>query len=117
MWTTNWLLQIERDWKQMATQTTHTLDDIRQQRDQIMTLARQHRARQVAVFGSLVRGEMGTDSDIDFLVEFEAGYKLRDHVRLIQGLQRLLGRRVDVVDRRYLREEYRATILKEPQSL
>ena len=53
--------------------------------------------------------EMGADSDIDFLVEFENGYKLRDHIRLIQGLQRLLGRRVDVVDRRCLREQYRAT--------
>ncbi len=62
---------------------------------------------------------MGADGDIDFLVEFETGYKLRDHIRLTQGLQlqRLLGRRVDVVDRRCLREEYRATILKEAQSL
>ena len=101
----------------MASQTIHTLDDIQQQREQIMALARQHRARQVAVFGSLVRGEMGADSDIDFLVEFEAGYKLRDHIRLTQGLQRLLGRRVDVVDHHYLREEYRATILKKAQSL
>ena len=101
----------------MSIQTIHTLDDVRQQREQIMALARQHRARQVAVFGSLVRGELHADSDIDFLVEFEAGYKLRDHIRLTQGLQRLLGRRVDVVDRRYLREEYRATILKEVQSL
>lgn len=56
-----------------------------------MAFARQHHARQVAVFGSLVRGEMGADSDIDFLVEFEAGYKLR--------------------------EEYRTTVLKEAQSL
>ena len=67
--------------------------------------------------GVIRSGAMGAVSEIDFLVEFQAGYKLRDHVRLTQGLQRLLGRRVDVVDRRYLREEYRATILKEAQSL
>lgn len=69
------------------------------------------------MFGSLVRGEMGADSDIDFQVEFETDYNLRDHIRLTQGLQRLLGRRVDVVNRRRLREQYRATILKEAQSL
>ena len=101
----------------MAIQTVRTLEDIEHYRHQIITLARQHRAREIAVFGSLVRGELGADSDIDFLVDFEAGYKLRDHIRLTQDLQRLLGRRVDVVDRRYLREEYRATILKEAQSL
>ena len=37
-----------------------------------------NRAREVAVFGSVLRGELGADSDIDFLVEFEAGYKLRE---------------------------------------
>ena len=76
-----------------------------------------NRAREVAVFGSVLRGELGADSDIDFLVEFEAGYKLRDHIRLTQGLQDLLGRRVEVVDRGSLREELRATILAEAQSL
>ena len=97
----------------MTIQTVHCLDDIRQQRDQIMALARQHRARQVSVFGSLVRGGFHADSDIDFLVEFETEYKLRDHIRLTQGLQRLLGRRVEVVDRHALREELRETILEE----
>lgn len=101
----------------MAIQTIRTLDDIKQQREQIMALARQHRARQVSVFGSLVRGELVADSDIDFLVEFEDGYKLRDHIRLTQALQSLLGRHVEVVDRSYLREELRATILAEAQNL
>ncbi len=102
---------------QMAIQTVRSLDDIRQQRDQIMALARQHRARQVSVFGSIVRGELREESDIDFLVEFETDYKLHDHIRLTQGLQRLLGRRVEVVDRHALREELRATILEEAQIL
>ena len=101
----------------MAIQTVRTLDDVRQQREQIMGLARQHRARQIFVFGSLVRGELRAESDIDFLVESEAGYKLHDHIRLTQDLQRLLGRRVEVVDRHALREELQATILKEAQSL
>ena len=101
----------------MAIQTVRTLDDVRRQREQIMGLARQHRARQVFVFGSLVREELWAESDIDFLVDFEADYKLRDHIRLTQGLQPLLGRRVEVVDRHVLREEFRTTILEEAQSL
>ena len=77
----------------MAIETILTLEDVRQQREGIMALARQHRAREVAVFGSLVRGGLRADSDIDFLVDFEAGYKLRDLIRLTQALGQLLRRR------------------------
>ena len=101
----------------MAIQTVLTQEDVRQQREQILALARQHHARHVSVFGSLLRGELHEDSDIDFLVEFAEDYKLRDHIRLTQGLQQLLGRRVEVADRYALREELRATILLEAQSL
>lgn len=101
----------------MTGETIHTLDDVRRQREQIIALARQYQVRQVSIFGSLIRGELHAESDIDFLVEFEADYKLRDHIRLTQALQRLLGRRVEVVDRRSLREELRTAILKEARSL
>jgi len=76
-----------------------------------MALARQHRIRQDFVFGSLLRGELQEASAIDFQIEFEEEYKLRDLIRLTQGLQQLLGRRLEVVDRHALREEIRATNL------
>ena len=65
-----------------------TLKDVHQQRDEIMALAWQYRARQVFVFGSLMRGGLQSESDIDFLVEFEEGYKLRDHIRRLSITQR-----------------------------
>ncbi|MCY3976974.1 MAG: nucleotidyltransferase domain-containing protein [Chloroflexi bacterium] len=101
----------------MAAEAIHSLEDLRQQRDQIIALAQQHRARQIAVFGSLLRGALGLNSDIDFLVDFEPDYSLRDHIRLTQALQQLLGRRVEVVDRRSLRPELRDTITREAQPL
>jgi len=101
----------------MAVEAVRTLEDVRQQRQQILALARQHRVRHIAVFGSLVRGELHAESDIDFLVEFERDCKLRDHIRLTQALGHLLGRRVEVVDRQSLRQELRAAILEEAQSL
>ena len=101
----------------MAVEAIHSLDDLRQQREQIIALAKQHRVRQIAVFGSLVRGALGPSSDIDFLVDFEPDYSLRDHIRLTQGLQQLLGRRVEVVDRQSLRPELQGTITREAQPL
>ena len=101
----------------MSGEAINSLDDLRRRREQIIDLARQHRARRIAVFGSLARGDAHADSDIDFLVDFEADYKLRDQIRLTQALRRLLGRRVQVVDRQCLREEWRAVILAEAQGL
>ncbi|MCY3720316.1 MAG: nucleotidyltransferase domain-containing protein, partial [Anaerolineaceae bacterium] len=74
-------------------------------------------ARRIAVFGSLARGEARATSDIDFLVDFETDYKLRDQIRLMQALGALLGRRVQVVDRQCLREEWPETITQEAQGL
>ncbi len=102
----------------MAEKTTiRSLEDIRQLRPQIMALARKYRVRKVSVFGSVARGEMHADSDIDFLVDFEEGYRLTDHIRLLQGLRELLACSVDVVDRRALREELKPYVLKEAQLL
>ena len=84
----------------MAENTIRTLEDLRQRRHEIMALAGKCRSREITVFGSIVRGKMRPDSDIDFLVEFERDYKMRDHSRLLIGLQDLLGRKVDVVQKR-----------------
>lgn len=99
------------------TTTVRTLEDIRRLRPQIMTLARQCRAREIFVFGSYVRGDMRVDSDIDFLVDFEDDYTLLDIARLLNGLEDLLGQKVDVVDRPSLREELQETVFREAQPL
>jgi uncharacterized protein len=54
-------------------------------------------ARNVRVFGSIVRGEPGAGSDVDLLVEMEPGRSLVDLVVLWQDLEDLLGTYVDVL--------------------
>ena len=49
------------------------------------------------MFGSVARDEATSDSDIDFLVEFEPSSSLLDLVRLEEALSELLGVDVDVV--------------------
>ncbi len=94
-----------------------TLEDIRRIKPQIMALARECRARKVSVFGSVVRGNAHADSDIDFLVDFEDDYTLLDVSGLMNGLEYLLGRKVDVIDRPSLRHEMREAVFKEAQTL
>jgi len=66
-------------------------------KDEILRVAASHGAFNVRVFGSVVHGESGPDSDVDLLVELAPGRSLLDHVGLVQDLRRLLGREVDVV--------------------
>jgi hypothetical protein len=66
-------------------------------KDEILRAATRHGAKNVRIFGSLVRGEASHDSDIDLLVDLEPGRSLLDHVGLIHELEELLGCPVDVV--------------------
>ena len=64
---------------------------------EILEIVRRHRGRSVSVFGSVARGDERTDSDIDFLVEFEEGSSLFDLLHISEELEALLGTPVDVV--------------------
>lgn len=70
---------------------------LEQQREAILRIAAKYGARNVRVFGSVVRGAETAYSDIDLLVDLEAGRSLLDQVGLKQELEELLGRSVDVV--------------------
>ncbi len=101
----------------MSTEAIRNLKDLRHWREQILAIASQHQARRIFVFGSVARGDAHGDSDIDFLVDFEEGSRLTDHIRLLQDLRELLSCSVDVVDRRALRPELRDIVLEEVRRL
>ncbi len=91
-----------------------TLREIVQgKRDEILRIARIHGARNVRIFGSAARGNASHASDIDFLVDFEPGTSLLQHGALIAELEDLLGRKVDVVPEKTLRERVRDRVLRE----
>ena len=56
------------------------LDELlREKRNEILRLAAQHGAYNVRIFGSVARGEAGPESDVDVLVDMDAGRSLFDH--------------------------------------
>ena len=90
---------------------------IADKRDAILALAAQYGAANVRVFGSVAAGNAGPESDIDFLVDMEPGRSLLDLGGLLMDLQKLLGRKVDVVTEAGLRDRIRQRVRSRPVPL
>jgi uncharacterized protein len=82
-------------------------------RTKVSDIMRSHGVVRAAVFGSFARGEEGPESDVDFLVELEAGRTLLDLSGLRLDLMDRLKRKVDVVTYRALHPKLRDRILEE----
>jgi len=67
----------------------------------------------LAVFGSVAREEATPDSDVDVLVEFRDAATLARYMELKTMLEQLVGRRVDLVTRKGLRDRLRPTVEKD----
>lgn len=68
----------------------------------------------IGLFGSVVRGEAKPESDLDFLVEFRPGEKSYDHFfELAELLERLFGRKVDLLTVESVSPVLRKRILRE----
>lgn len=77
-----------------------------------------HRIRRLALFGSVLKGTAGPDSDIDLLVEFEpeARPTLFDLAAMEQELSRRLGgRRVDLRTAAELSRYFRDDVLRDAE--
>ena len=92
-------------------------DLVKDHREHILQIAARHGARNIRVFGSAATGEARADSDLDLLVEFEPGRSLLDHVALVQELEDLLGRKVDVVTERALHWYIRDRVIRQAMPL
>ena len=84
---------------------------------EILHLVNQHGAYNVRVFGSVARGDADRDSDIDLLVDLGQNLSPWFPVRLIRDLEQLLGRKVDVVTEKGLKERIKERVLREAKPL
>ena len=81
---------------------------------EIVAFCRRHHIRRLAIFGSALRQDLGPDSDIDVLIEFEP-----DHIpglaffAMQQELSEILGREVDLNTLHFLSPYLRGRIQDE----
>lgn len=82
-------------------------------RDQKETLRERYHVQRIGIFGSWVRGDTHSGSDVDVLVEFSDPVSLLQLVSLENYLTGIVGIKVDVVPRDDIRRELRDSILRE----
>lgn len=83
----------------------------------IRRISREHGAQAIRIFGSRARGMGAPGSDLDVLVDLDAGRDLLDLVAIKQDLEALLGCPVDVVTEPALSPYLREQVLREAQPL
>ena len=87
-------------------------------KDVIAEFCRRHHIRRLALFGSVLREDFSSDSDIDILVEFEP-----DHVpglafyTMQRQLAEIFGRKVDMNTAKDLSPYFREEVLEEAEDL
>ncbi len=78
-------------------------------RDRQFELEDRFKVRKLALFGSYARGDQGTQSDVDILVEVSPSIGL-DFVTLAETIEQILGLPVDLVSERALKPRARRAI-------
>ena len=83
------------------------IDLIQNNLGDIIAACKKHHVRTIALFGSAAKNAMNEDSDIDLLVEFSDDIDVLDYAdnyfSLLDQLQEILNRKVDLVTSRSLK--------------
>jgi len=83
-------------------------------KDKLAEFCKRNHIRRLSVFGSALRGQLGPDSDIDLLVEFDQDHipGLFSIVRMEMELTEMLGRKADLRTPEDLSEYFRDEVVE-----
>lgn len=91
-----------------------TLEEIKEKTAPVL---KQHGVTYAAVFGSAARGEDRPDSDVDILVRLGRPTGMVEFMRLIEGLENGLQKKVDLVTEQSLNRHVRPYILADLKTI
>ena len=87
-------------------------------KEKLTEFCRSNHIRRLALFGSVIHGDLTPESDLDVLVEFERGHVPGlDFFRMQDELSRLFDRQVDLNTPQFLSPYFRERVLREAEVL
>ena len=88
--------------------------EIEKIKPKIINLLKKNKVKRAGIFGSYARGEQKKNSDIDIAVNIEdKNMSLLGFIRLIRLLEKVLKRKVDLVEYNAIKQRIKGRILKE----
>jgi predicted nucleotidyltransferase len=86
--------------------------------ERLIEFCRRHHVARLSLFGSVLRDDFTPDSDVDILVEFEAGRTPGlEFFAMGDELSHIVGRRVDLNTPEFLSRYFRDEVLAEARPL
>jgi uncharacterized protein len=87
-------------------------------RDELEAICRRRAVKRLALFGSVLRDDFGSKSDVDVLVEFRDDFEGHRIYKIYDELEQLFGgRRVDLVDPKQLSPRLKQYVLENVEEL
>ena len=81
--------------------------------EQKSLLQNKYRISRLGIFGSYIRGEQRSESDVDVLIDYDKAPSLIELIEIENMLSDLLGLKVDLVTSKGLKPQLRRHILDE----
>jgi hypothetical protein len=88
-------------------------------KEKIENFCRHWKIKEMSLFGSVLRDDFNSESDVDILVSFseDARWSLFDWVNMIEELKEIIGREVDLVEKESLRNPFRRRAILESKEV
>jgi predicted nucleotidyltransferase len=74
------------------------MSELEEYQQLILPVLKRYFIKRAAIFGSLAKGTMNANSDVDLLIEAETGFTLFTMLNLEQEISDLINRKVDLVE-------------------
>ena len=87
--------------------------NIKEVKDLILPVLKNHGVKKAGLFGSFVRGEGTENSDIDILVKIDKDISLLDFVGIKLEIEKALGKEVDLIEYETIKPLLKKRILAE----
>ncbi|MCA9487486.1 MAG: nucleotidyltransferase domain-containing protein [Nanoarchaeota archaeon] len=81
--------------------------------NKISPILKEYGVKRAGIFGSYARGDFKRKSDIDILVELDERYGLGEIIDIKLKLEKVLKKKVDLVEYELIRKELKKRILNE----
>jgi len=88
------------------------MQQLEQYQQLILPVLKRYFIKRAAIFGSLAKGNINADSDVDLLIEPGVGFTLFNMLKLEEEISELIKRKVDLVEYSALKPSIEKEVLR-----